>query len=74
MMTVTRDVQKTIQERIQNDPEFALALLGEVIALFQNDESETARLVLSDLVRPEKYTKLPKSFDSYFIDELKTLL
>ncbi|MCB9006358.1 MAG: hypothetical protein H6656_03110 [Ardenticatenaceae bacterium] len=73
-MTVTRDVQKTIQERIQNDPEFALALLGEVIALFQNDEPETARLVLRDLVRSEKYTKLLNSFDSHFIDELKTLL
>lgn len=74
MMTVTRDVQKTIQERIQNDPAFALALLGEVIALFQNDEPETARLVLRDLIRPVKFTKLPKSFVSHFINEPKTLL
>ena len=74
MMTVTRDVQETIQERIQNDPEFAIALLGEVIALFQNDEPETARLVLRDLVRLEKFTKLPKSLITHFIDEPKSLL
>ncbi len=49
-MTVTRDVQETIQERIQNDAEFATALLDEAIFLFLNDEPETARLVLRDLV------------------------
>ena len=49
-MTVTRDVQETIQERIQNDAEFATALLDEAITLFLNNEPETARLVLRDLV------------------------
>ncbi|MCB8977170.1 MAG: transcriptional regulator [Ardenticatenaceae bacterium] len=49
-MTITRDVQETIQERIQNDPEFATALLDEAISLFLNGEPETARLVLRDLV------------------------
>ncbi|MCB8938988.1 MAG: hypothetical protein H6655_11290 [Ardenticatenaceae bacterium] len=73
-MAVTRDVQKTIEERIQNDPEFAAALLSEVIALFQNDEPEIARLILLDLVRPEKFIKLPKPSVSHFINEPKTLL
>ena len=49
-MTITRDVQETIQERIQNDAEFATALLDEAVMLFLNDEPETARLVLRDLV------------------------
>ncbi len=49
-MTVTRDVQETIQERIQNDTEFATALLDEAITRFLNNEPETARLVLRDLV------------------------
>lgn len=49
-MTVTRNVQETIQERIQTDAEFATALLDEAISLFLNDEPETARLVLRDLV------------------------
>ena len=73
-MIDTRDVQETIQERIQNDPEFEIALLDEVIALFQSDESETARLILRNLVRPERFTKLPRSFVTHFIDEPKTLL
>ncbi len=49
-MTVTRDVRETIQERIQNDAEFATVLLDEAISLFLNGEPETARLVLRDLV------------------------
>ena len=74
MMTVTRDVQKTVQERIQIDAEFATALLVEVIALFQNDESETARLVLRNLVRPARFTKPRRSSGTHFIDEPKSLL
>ncbi|MBK7895038.1 MAG: hypothetical protein WAS33_25750 [Candidatus Promineifilaceae bacterium] len=49
-MAVTRDFRETIQERIQNDEEFATALLDEAISLFLNGEPETARLVLRDLV------------------------
>jgi len=49
-MTITRDFSDTIQERVQNDSEFATALLNEAISLFLNDEPDMARLVLRDLV------------------------
>ncbi|WP_420640913.1 DNA-binding protein [Candidatus Leptofilum sp.] len=49
-MTVVRDVKDTIQERAQNDEEFATALLDEAIALFLNGEPESARILLRDLV------------------------
>ncbi|MFQ5420794.1 MAG: DNA-binding protein [Anaerolineae bacterium] len=49
-MMVTRNVKDTIEERAQNDPEFAASLLDEAISLFLNGEPETARLVLRDLV------------------------
>jgi DNA-binding phage protein len=49
-MTVTKDFRETVQERIQNDAEFATALLDEAISLFLNDEPDMARLVLRDLV------------------------
>ncbi|NHZ71906.1 MAG: transcriptional regulator [Aquificales bacterium] len=49
-MTVTRNVRDTIEDRVQNDREFAIALLDEAIALFLNDEPDIARLVLRDLV------------------------
>ncbi len=74
MMIDTRDVQETIQERIQNDPEFEIALLDEIIALFQSDESETARLVLRDFVRSARFTKPQRSFGTHFVDEPNSLL
>ena len=49
-MTLTRDFRETVQQRVETDPAFAVALLEEAIALFLNGESETARLVLRDLV------------------------
>lgn len=49
-MTITRNFSDTIQERIQNDEDFATALLDEAISLFLNGEPDTARLVLRDLV------------------------
>lgn len=49
-MTVTKDFRETVQERIQNDAEYATALLDEAISLFLNDEPDMARLVLRDLV------------------------
>jgi hypothetical protein len=49
-MTVTRDFRETVQERIQNDAEFAIALLDEAISLFLDAEPDMARLVLRDLV------------------------
>jgi len=49
-MAITRDFKETINKRVQNDPEFATALLDEAISLFLNGEPEVARLVLRDLV------------------------
>lgn len=49
-MTLTRDFKETVIQRVQNDPEFAAALLDEAASLFLNGEPETARLILRDLV------------------------
>jgi hypothetical protein len=51
-MSLTRNSSETIKERIQQDPEFAVALLDEAISLFLNGEPKTARLILRDLVNP----------------------
>lgn len=50
MKKITRDFKQTIQERVQTDKEFAVALLNEATSLFLNGEPETARLILRDLV------------------------
>ncbi|MCP4751715.1 MAG: transcriptional regulator [Proteobacteria bacterium] len=49
-MSLTRDFKETVKERVQREPEFAVALLDEAISLFLNGEPETARLILRDLV------------------------
>jgi DNA-binding phage protein len=49
-MALTRDFKRTVVERVQRDPEFACALLDEAATLFLNGETDTARLVLRDLV------------------------
>jgi DNA-binding phage protein len=49
-MQLTRDSKLTIDARIQQDPEFAIALLDEAISLFLNGDPVMARLVLRDLV------------------------
>jgi DNA-binding phage protein len=49
-MTLTRDFQETVKDRVQREPEFAKALLDEAVSLFLNGEPETARLILRDLV------------------------
>lgn len=50
MKKITRDFKQTIQERVQTDKEFAVALLHEATSLFLNGEPETARLILRDLI------------------------
>lgn len=50
MSALTRDFEETIQERVVQDQEFAIALLNEATTLFLNGEPETARLILRDLV------------------------
>ena len=49
-MTLTRNVKETVKSRLQQDPEFAIALLDESISLFLGGEPETARLILRDLI------------------------
>lgn len=49
-MTLTRDFKQTIVERVRREPEFARVLLDEAATLFLNGETDTARLVLRDLV------------------------
>lgn len=49
-MALTRDFQETIAARVQTDPAFAQALLDEALALFFNNEPDTAKLILRDLV------------------------
>lgn len=49
-MTLTRDFQETVKKRVNQDSEFAQALLDEATSLFLNGEPETARLLLRELV------------------------
>ena len=49
-MALTRNFKQTVIERVERDPEFAKALLDEAATLFLQDEPETARIILRDLV------------------------
>jgi len=49
-MALTRDYKETVQRRLNNDPEFARALLLEAVELMLGGDAETARLILRDLV------------------------
>lgn len=49
-MVLTRDFKDTVKERARRDPDFAKALLDEAATAFLNGESDTARLILRDLV------------------------
>jgi len=49
-MVLTRDSSQTVVDRVKRAPMFAKALLDEAVTLFLNDEPDTARLVLRDLV------------------------
>jgi DNA-binding phage protein len=49
-MALTRNFKKTVVARIERDPGFGKALLDEAATLFLNDEPETARVILRDLV------------------------
>lgn len=49
-MALTRNFKMTVIERVQREPAFATALLDEAATLFLNGESETARVILRDLV------------------------
>jgi DNA-binding phage protein len=45
-----KDFSEVLADRIQREPEFARALLGEAIAVFLNGEPDVSRLLLRDLV------------------------
>ena len=49
-MALTRDIKQTITGRVQREPAFGKALLIEAATLFLNGETNTARLILRDLV------------------------
>lgn len=49
-MALTKNFKETVSQRVQDDALFAQALLDEAATLFLNGESETARLILRDLV------------------------
>ena len=49
-MALTRNFKQTVVERVNRDPAFARALLDAATRLFLSGESETARLILRDLV------------------------
>ena len=49
-MALTRDFKDTVVARVQNDPNFAQALLDEAVTLFFDGEPDTAKLILRDLV------------------------
>ncbi|GBF79378.1 helix-turn-helix domain-containing transcriptional regulator [Aphanothece sacrum] len=49
-MALTRDFKETVNKRVNQDTEFAKALLDEATCLFLNGEPDTARLILRDLV------------------------
>lgn len=49
-MALTRDSRQTVVDRASQDPLFARALLDEAVSLFLSGESETARMILRELV------------------------
>ena len=49
-MALTRNFKETVIQRVQSDFSFSQALLDEAATLFLNDEPETARLILRELV------------------------
>jgi hypothetical protein len=49
-MPLTRDFRETVNTRVKQDASFKTALLIEALFLSLNGESETAQLILRDLV------------------------
>jgi DNA-binding phage protein len=49
-MGLTRDFKETVKKRVQDDPEFAKALLHEAVDLLLDGDSVTAKLILRDLI------------------------
>jgi DNA-binding phage protein len=49
-MALTKIFKETVIQRVQSDASLAQALLDEAATLFLNGESQTARIILRDLV------------------------
>lgn len=49
-MALTRDFKETVAIRVRREPKFARALLDEALTQFLNGESETAKLLMRDLI------------------------
>ncbi|OQW70562.1 MAG: transcriptional regulator [Proteobacteria bacterium ST_bin12] len=49
-MALTRDTKETVAVRGSKEPEFARALLDEVLTLLLNGEPDTSKLILRDLI------------------------
>lgn len=49
-MALTRDFKNTVKKRVEEDPDFAKALLQEAIDLLLNGDSSTAKFILRDLI------------------------
>ena len=49
-MALTRDYKETVRERAARDPDFAALLMNEAVSALLAGESETARILLRDLV------------------------
>ena len=49
-MALTKNFKETVRNRVENDPDFAKALLHEAIDLMLDGDSATAKLILRDLV------------------------
>lgn len=49
-MALTRDYKETIKKRVDQDPDFANALLHEAVDLLLDGDSATAKLILRDLI------------------------
>ena len=50
-MALTRDFKKTVQKRVDSDPEFAKALFREALDLMLDGDAETSRLILRDICK-----------------------
>ncbi len=49
-MALTRDFKTSVLARVERDPEFARALLSEAVGLFLDNDPQTAKLILRDLI------------------------
>tara|TARA_B100000700_G_C14689967_1_gene689430 strand:+ start:179 stop:508 length:330 start_codon:yes stop_codon:yes gene_type:complete len=50
MTQLTRNYRETIQNRLKKDPEFSKHLLDEAVSEFLNDNPESARILLREIV------------------------